>query len=72
MDAVKLAIAGAALLLVAAGAVVSGVLPPDDLVGIAERVAPILAFVVAVTIVAPVSFSTTCTLLPLRVAPFAG
>ncbi|RKE63375.1 SLC13 family permease [Microbacterium sp. AG238] len=52
MDAVKLAIAGAALLLVAAGAVVFGVLPPDDLVGIAERVAPILAFVVAVTIVA--------------------
>ncbi|WJM16983.1 SLC13 family permease [Microbacterium arborescens] len=51
MDAVKLAIAGAALLLVAAGAVVFGVLPPDDLVGIAERVAPILAFVVAVTIV---------------------
>lgn len=52
MDAVKLAIAGAALLLVAAGAVVSGILPPDDLVEIAERVAPILAFVVAVTIVA--------------------
>lgn len=52
MDAVKLAIAGAALLLVAAGAVVFGVLPPDDLVVIAERVAPILAFVVAVTIVA--------------------
>jgi len=52
MDAVKLAIAGAALLLVAAGAVVFGVLPSDDLIGIAERVAPILAFVVAVTIVA--------------------
>lgn len=52
MDAVKLAIAGAALLLVAAGAVVGGILPPDDLAGIAERVAPILAFVVAVTIVA--------------------
>lgn len=52
MDSVKLAIAGAALLLVAAGAVVSGILPPDDLVEIAERVAPILAFVVAVTIVA--------------------
>jgi arsenical pump membrane protein len=52
MDAVKLAIAGAALLLVAAGAVIFGVLPPDDLVVIAERVAPILAFVVAVTIVA--------------------
>ncbi|MDF2580527.1 MAG: arsenic transporter [Microbacterium sp.] len=52
MDAVKLAIAGAALLLVAAGAVVFGVLPSGDLIGIAERVAPILAFVVAVTIVA--------------------
>ncbi|KAA9087025.1 SLC13 family permease [Microbacterium radiodurans] len=52
MDAVKLAIAGAALLLVAAGAVAAGILPPAELVGIAERVAPILGFVVAVTIVA--------------------
>ena len=52
MDAVKLAIAGAALLLLAAGAVVFGILPPGDLVGIVERVAPILGFVVAVTIVA--------------------
>ncbi len=52
MDAVKLVIAGAALLLLAAGAVVSGVLPPADVLGIAERVAPILAFVVAVTVVA--------------------
>lgn len=52
MDAVKLAIAGAALLLLAAGAVVSGVLAPAEVAGIAERVAPILAFVVAVTVVA--------------------
>ncbi|MFS0714720.1 SLC13 family permease [Microbacterium sp. 2P01SA-2] len=52
MDAVKLAIAGAALLLASAGAVIFGVLPTDDLAGIAERVAPILGFVVAVTIVA--------------------
>ncbi|QLD13012.1 SLC13 family permease [Microbacterium oleivorans] len=52
MDAVKLVIAGAALLLLAAGAVVSGVLPPADVAGIVERVAPILAFVVAVTVVA--------------------
>ena len=48
----KLAIAGAALLLLAAGAVVFGVLPPAALAEVAARVAPILGFVVAVTIVA--------------------
>ncbi|MDD7962551.1 SLC13 family permease [Microbacterium thalli] len=52
MDAVKLAIAGAALLLLAAAAVAGGILPPGEIVEIAERVIPILAFVVAVTIVA--------------------
>lgn len=52
MDVVKLAVAGVALLLVAAVAVVFGVLPPAELADVVDRVWPILAFVVAVTIVA--------------------
>lgn len=52
MDVVKLAVAGAALLLVAAVAVVLGILPPAELLDVVDRVWPILAFVVAVTIVA--------------------
>lgn len=52
MDAVKLAVAGAALLLAAAGAVGLGILPPGDLLDVAHRVLPILALVVAVTVVA--------------------
>ncbi|MDT3343894.1 SLC13 family permease [Microbacterium aquilitoris] len=52
MDAVKLALAGLVLLLGAIAALVTGVLPLADLGDVAERVLPILAFVVAVTIVA--------------------
>jgi arsenical pump membrane protein len=52
MDAVKLAIVGVALLLLGLVAVVCGVLPADAALGIADRVWPILLFVVAVTIVA--------------------
>jgi arsenical pump membrane protein len=52
MDAVKLALVGAALLLAGAVAVLTGVLPVADAVAIADRVWPILLFVVAVTIVA--------------------
>lgn len=52
MDAVKLALVGVALLLLGAVAVLTGVLPVSDVIGIADRVWPILLFVVAVTIVA--------------------
>lgn len=52
MDAVKLAVVGAALLLLGGAAVAFGVLPVDDALAVAERVWPILLFVVAVTIVA--------------------
>ncbi|MFJ6679408.1 SLC13 family permease [Microbacterium sp. NPDC091382] len=52
MDAVKLALAGLVLLLGATAALVTGILPLADLGDVAERVLPILAFVVAVTIVA--------------------
>ncbi|WP_405372929.1 MULTISPECIES: SLC13 family permease [unclassified Microbacterium] len=52
MDAVKLALAGLVLLAGALAAVLSGILPLPDLAVVAERVAPILAFVVAVTVVA--------------------
>jgi arsenical pump membrane protein len=49
---VRLAIIGAVLLALGAGAVVGGVLPPADALAIADRVWPILLFVVAVTVVA--------------------
>lgn len=48
----KLGIAGAALCAIGVVAVLTGLLPVDQLAGIAERVWPILLFVVAVTIVA--------------------
>ncbi|MCR2818698.1 SLC13 family permease [Microbacterium sp. zg.Y1090] len=52
MDAVKLAVIGAVLLLAGGGAVLGGVLPAADALAIADRVWPILLFVVAVTVVA--------------------
>jgi arsenical pump membrane protein len=52
MDAVKLAIVGGVLLALGAVAVAFGVLPPPEVLAIADRVWPILLFVVAVTIVA--------------------
>ncbi|MEW1833635.1 SLC13 family permease [Microbacterium sp. NPDC079995] len=52
MDAVKLALAGVVLLVGAIVAAATGILPLSDLGTVAERVLPILAFVVAVTVVA--------------------
>lgn len=52
MDAVKLAVVGAVLLLLGGAAVAFGILPVGDALAVAERVWPILLFVVAVTIVA--------------------
>lgn len=52
MDAVMLAVIGAALLLLGGGAVLFGVLPVAEALQIADRVWPILLFVVAVTVVA--------------------
>lgn len=52
MDAVKLAVVGAVLLLLGGAAVAFGVLPAVDALAVADRVWPILLFVVAVTIVA--------------------
>lgn len=52
MDAVKLALVGVALLLLGGAAVVTGILPVSDALLIADRVWPILLFVIAVTIVA--------------------
>ena len=52
MDAVKLALVGVALLLAGGAAVAFGVLPVVDALAIADRVWPILLFVVAVTVVA--------------------
>lgn len=52
MDAVKLALVGVALLLAGGAAVAFGVLPVADALAIADRVWPILLFVVAVTVVA--------------------
>ncbi len=52
MDAVKLAIVGGILLLLGGVAIATGVLPASDALVIAERVWPILVFVVAITIVA--------------------
>ncbi|RLK49157.1 arsenite efflux membrane protein ArsB [Microbacterium telephonicum] len=52
MDAVKLALVGAVLLLLGGAAVVSGVLPVSDALAVADRVWPVLLFVVAVTVVA--------------------
>lgn len=52
MDAVKLALVGVILLLLGGVAILTGVLPVTDAVQIADRVWPILLFVVAVTIVA--------------------
>ncbi|ANJ25551.1 SLC13 family permease [Agromyces aureus] len=48
----RIAIVGGVLLLVGAAAALFGVLTPDDLAELAGRVLPILAFVVAVTVVA--------------------
>ena len=52
MDAVMLAAIGAVLLLLGGGAVATGIMPASDVLAIADRVWPILLFVVAVTIVA--------------------
>lgn len=52
MDAVKLALAGLVLLVGAIVAATTGILPLADLGDVVERVLPILAFVVAVTVVA--------------------
>jgi arsenical pump membrane protein len=52
MAAVKLALVGVALLLLGGAAVVTGILPVSDVLMIADRVWPILLFVIAVTIVA--------------------
>lgn len=52
MDAVKLAIVGVVLLVLGGGAVAVGALQPADALAIADRVWPILLFVVAITIVA--------------------
>lgn len=52
MDAVKLAVVGAVLLLLGGAAVAFGILPVGDALAVADRVWPILLFVVAVTIVA--------------------
>ncbi len=52
MDAVVLAVVGVVLLLAGGAAVVAGILPPAEALAIADRVWPILAFVVAVTVVA--------------------
>lgn len=53
----RLAVIGGVLLLVGAGAVALGVLPVADAAAIGDRVWPILAFVVAVTVVAGLSAS---------------
>jgi len=52
MDAVKLAIAGGILLAGSLVAVALGALPLRELAAVADRVAPILAFVVAISVVA--------------------
>ncbi|MFG6476704.1 SLC13 family permease [Microbacterium sp. P06] len=52
MDAVKLAIVGLVLLVAGGAGLVAGVLPVDDALRIADRIWPILLFVVAVTVVA--------------------
>ncbi len=52
MDAVILAVVGVVLLLAGGAAVMSGALPASEALAIADRVWPILLFVVAVTIVA--------------------
>ncbi|MCR2800862.1 ArsB/NhaD family transporter [Microbacterium sp. zg-Y818] len=57
MDAVKLAVIGAVLLLLGGAAVALGVLPVSDALAVADRVWPILLFVVAVTIVAELAAS---------------
>lgn len=52
MDAVKLAVVGAALLALGGLAIGVGVLPVESALAIADRVWPVLLFVVAVTVVA--------------------
>ena len=47
-----LAVLGGGLLLLGAVAVVAGVLPPADALALGERIAPVLGFVVAITVVA--------------------
>ncbi len=49
---VKLALVGTVLLLLGAAAAVFGILPPGEVLAIAERVWPILLFVIAVTVAA--------------------
>ncbi|MFT4212169.1 MAG: ArsB/NhaD family transporter [Microbacterium sp.] len=52
MDAVRLALIGAALLVLGGVAIAFGILPTDAVLAIAERVWPVLLFVVAITVVA--------------------
>lgn len=52
MDPVKLVLVGSFLILASAAAVMTGALPLEEVWAIAERVWPILVFVVAVTVVA--------------------
>ncbi|WP_427132027.1 hypothetical protein [Pseudarthrobacter sp. S9] len=47
----RLAIIGGVLLIAGVAAVLTGVLPADDLVALADRVGPILLFVAAMTVV---------------------
>ncbi len=55
MDAVKLTLVGVLLLAAGCVAMLSGVLLPSDVVVVADRVLPILGFVVAITVVAELS-----------------
>ncbi len=48
----RLALLGAALLLLGGVALVTGILPPEDALAVADRVWPILLFAVAITVVA--------------------
>lgn len=52
MDAVRLAIWGAALLAIGAAAMGAGILPVDVALALGDRVWPVLAFVVSMTVVA--------------------
>ncbi|WP_133542433.1 SLC13 family permease [Microbacterium sp. BK668] len=52
MEDVPIAVIGAVLLLLSAGAVAAGIMPMSEVLAIADRVWPILLFVLAITVVA--------------------